>query len=321
MPKNPTRTPASSLLSPMLNDDLLDSWELSLEARNRRPTTKANYLDTLRIFRRFLSPTGNEEDCSTRVGDITQQMCQRFVTHLLETRKQSTAKMRFRTLCTFFTWCVQDEILDESPMRKLQEPAITDKPAVLILTDDQVIALLATVRTEKTFNGYRDHALLRLLLTTGARREEIANLELADVSPKEKSVVVRRGKGGRERLAAIDPLTAQVLDHYIKRARAQHVYAHLPALWLTQHGRLTTKGINYIVERRAKQAGMEHIHPHLFRHLAAHEMLEQGMQVNNVAELLGHKDLNMIMEVYGKSLAQKRAAKDHQDHQIGGRWK
>ena len=60
--------------------------------------------------------------------------------------------------------------------------------------------------------------------------------------------------------------------------------------------------------------------PHLFRHLATHEFLASGMQVNNVAELLGHKNLKMIMEVYGRSLANQRAIEEYKRLHIGDRW-
>ena len=197
MPRKPR-----TLLSPILDTDLLDSWELALHAANRRPGTIMTYRNSLKMFRRYLSPSGDENGCSIRVADITQETCQRFLAWALETRKQATAQTYFRSLAAFWKWCIQDEILDDSPMRKLHEPATTDKPAVLILTDDQIARLLAVVRNDKSFYGYRDYALLRILLTTGARREEIANLELADVSPKDKVITVRRGKGGEREVGS-----------------------------------------------------------------------------------------------------------------------
>lgn len=307
-------------LSPILNQDLLDSWELALQAANRSPATISTYKDSLRAFRVFLSPSDAPEDCSTRVADITQETCQRFMAHLLETRKAATAQTRYRGLQSFFRWCIEDEMIEESPLRKLHEPPITDRPPVLILSDEQVGALLAVVRADKTFLGHRDHALLRVLLCTGMRRADCAHLELGDFNLLARTIDIRRSKGGKGRTAALDPMTAKLLDRYIKRYRPLHTFAYLDALWLAQHGALTVKGINYVVERRAKQAGLEHIHPHLFRHLATHELLARGMQVNNVAELLGHKDLNMIMEVYGRPLANKRAIEEFQRLHIGDRW-
>lgn len=307
-------------LSPILDDDLLGSWELSLQAANKSPLTLSTYQASVNAFRGFLSPTGVAEDCSTRVADITQEVCQRFVAHLLETRKSKTAQTRYQGLYAFFRWCVDEELLEDSPMRKLHKPQDKDRPSVLILSDEQMSALLGACRADKTFAGFRDLALLRLLPTTGMRRAECAALELEDIDLGKRIVHIRHGKGGKARYASLDVKTAQALDRYIKRVRVHHTHSYLPNLWIGQQGALTPKGINFIVAKRAREAGLEHIHPHLFRHLATHEFLAQEMQVNNVAELLGHTDLNMIMQTYGRRLANKRAIEEHQRLHIGDRW-
>jgi site-specific recombinase XerD len=76
------------------------------------------------------------------------------------------------------------------------------------------------------------------------------------------------GKGGRERALPFGRKTALALDRYL-RARSRHRLAHLDALWLGQRGPLTTSGLRDLLDRRAWQAGIQALHPHMFRHTFA----------------------------------------------------
>lgn len=313
----------SQLLSPVLDDDLMDSWTLAMQAANKRPKTVKTHLSDLSVFRGFLSPDGDPQHCSTRVADITQEDCQRFMRQLLETRKVNTALTRYASLKAFFHWCLDDDILtseDESPMVRMKPPQNHEQPSVLILTDEQVSALLNTVRNDKSFIGLRDHAILRVLLSTGMRHRECTDLQLEDVDLAGRTIHIQRGKGGKARYGSLDAKTTQALDRYIKRGRALSPYAHMSALWLSQQGVLAYTTFDRILNTRTQQAGLEHMHVHLFRHLFAHEFLSQEGNVNSLAELAGWANLTQIMKTYGKQLANDRAIKDHQRLHIGDRW-
>jgi site-specific recombinase XerD len=105
-------------------------------------------------------------------------------------------------------------------------------------------------------------------LDTGGRRAEIAGMRTGDLD-FEYSVVLVVGKGGRERALPFGNRTGKALDQYL-RARARHPHGELEWFWLGRKGRVTASGIAQLLRRRGREAGIDNLHAHLFRHTFAH---------------------------------------------------
>jgi site-specific recombinase XerD len=116
--------------------------------------------------------------------------------------------------------------------------------------------------------------LILLLLDTGGRRAEIGGMRLGDVN-FEHDVVLVVGRGGRERALPFGNRTGKAIDQYL-RVRARHPHANLEWFWIGRRGRATASGIAQLLRRRGREAGMENLHAHLFRHTFAHLWLSQG---------------------------------------------
>jgi site-specific recombinase XerD len=151
-------------------------------------------------------------------------------------------------------------------MAKMKPPVVPDQP-IPVLGEPQLRALFA-VCAGKDFDARRDTALLMVLVDAGPRRAELLGMRLEDLN-FEYDVVRVLGKGGRERALPFGRKTALALDRYL-RARSRHRLAHLDALWLGQRGPLTISGLRGLLDRRARQAGIPALHPHMFRHTFAH---------------------------------------------------
>ena len=244
--------------------------------------------------------------------NVTSADIDEFVTHMLETRSAATARQRYSSLRNFFRWMTKEEEIEASPMEKLSPPKVEEKPPE-ILTDDELHAILSTTKGT-SFAQRRDAALLRLFIDTGARISELTNLELSDVD-LDLEVIVVKGKGRRFRSVPFGHKTALALDRYV-RSRSRHARGAQPWLWLGKQGRLTRSGVFQVVRRRGREAGIDHLHPHLFRHTMAHRWLAAGGQEHDLIRIAGWSDTQMLAR-YGASAATERAREAHRRLGLG----
>jgi site-specific recombinase XerD len=202
----------------------------------------------------------------TEMDAISREHIESFITAVLAHHKPSTANQRYRSIQQFFNWLLEAGEIIVHPMKNMKPPRIPE---------EQLKRLLRACEG-KDFAARRDMAIIRLLLDIGMRRGELVGLTLGDID-FEQNVAIVLGKGRRPRACPFGKRTARDLDRYL-RVRAKHPDADLPNLWLGRSGPMTDSGIYQVVRDRARQAGIEGTHPHLFRHGFAHAWLAQGGQ-------------------------------------------
>ena len=279
---------------------LLRSFERHLRAANRSERTIATYLVGLRQADAFLRARGTTIQAAAR-ADL-----EAFMGDLLTRRAASTAATYHKVLKLLYAWLADEAEIPADPMRRIKPPIVPDKP-VPIVPEDGLKRLLAAC-AGNTFEARRDTALLMLLLDTGARRDEMSGLTLADVD-LELDVLLVLGKGRRERTLPFGRRAGEALDRYL-RARVRHKYAALPWLWLGQKGRLTDQGLVMMVRRRGARAGLPELHAHQLRHTFAHQWLAQGGAETDLMRIAGWKSRAMLAR-YGASAADARAREAH----------
>ena len=123
------------------------------------------------------------------------------------------------------------------------------------LIDDD-LHLLIKACAGKEFRDRRDEAIIRLMAETGMRAGEVCGLTVPDVDLVRGLVTVRRGKGGRGRVAPFAPQAGRAIDRYL-RMRRSHLLADTPALWLGDRGKsLEYYGLHKALKYRAELAGL-----------------------------------------------------------------
>lgn len=290
--------------------DAIESYRRNRRLRLSPQTLDRLYVPRLTAWAEWLRAQG----MPTELGAIRREHIEAYIEHLQTSapgrsgagQKSATVSIVYRTLRTFWRWCVAEEEVSRSPMDRMESPKVTEEaPPVLKLEE---LGRLMKAAAGKGFEDRRNLALLQLLAGSGMRRGEVAGLRVDDVDLDGDGLILLRGetsKGRRDRLVPLNRATVAALDKYL-RVRGSHPHAGQPWLWLGKRGRLTDSGILQVVEKLGRHAGISGLHPHIFRHTFAHNSLSSGMAEGDVAMIAGWRDRSMLAR-YGRSAAADRA--------------
>jgi site-specific recombinase XerD len=278
--------------------DLAASFSRDLRAEGRSPRTVVIYNQAIRFYSEWLESQGRD----ATLDELTRSAIRAWLAELSDRNAASTVATRHRSLHRFCLWLLAEGETDADPMAGMQLPRATEKP-VPVLSDEELAALLKTC-AGKTFVDRRDEAIFRVLLDCGLRVSELAGLTLDDVDLDHETAIVR-GKGRKIRAVYFGSRTTRSVDRYL-RERRRHRHAHSAALLLTQRGPMSPDGIRDVLAKRGREAGIEGLHPHRFRHTFAHDFLVSGGQERDLKRLAGWSS-DVMLERYGASAADERA--------------
>lgn len=172
-----------------------------------------------------------------------------------------------------------------------------------LLTDGEVQALICTA-SGRAPSGVRNRAAIALMAYAGLRVGEVVALRVSDVDTERGVVNVRRGKGAKQRVAALLPQGVPLVELWLERRRRLELPSSAPllcsitrggnAFGKTRPGRpLTQQYLHAMLQRLARRAGIDkRVHPHGLRHYHAALLDRRGARVTAVRDQLGHADLS-----------------------------
>lgn len=148
------------------------------------------------------------------------------------------------------------------------------------LSREEVKKLLKEIRNEKS------KLMVGLMYAGGFRVSEIISLKISDINIPEKIGYIRQGKGRKDRVFNIpDFLTEEIQEQMKKQDKEEFLFTG-------RNGKLSTRNLQKIVSSAAKRAGLKNVHCHTLRHSFATHLLEDGVDIRKIQELLGHADLS-----------------------------
>jgi integrase/recombinase XerD len=237
----------------------------------------------------------------TRPAEVTQPMLEAYQRSLFHARKEdgsplafSTQAQRLGAIRTFFEWLVRNNRILHDPAAGLELPRPGRRLPRAVLSAGEVERIMAVPDLETPL-GLRDRAMLELLYATGVRRAELANLAVFDLDVERRALMVREGKGRKDRMIPTGERAVVWCERYLAEARPELVgHSDNGYLFLTVTGqKIYTENLSRLVTSYIKRAGIAKPGScHLFRHTMATLMLEGGADIRYVQQMLGHSDIS-----------------------------
>jgi integrase/recombinase XerD len=207
----------------------------------------------------------------------------------------ATVQGYVRTLKVFFSWAYREEYTPSNVMANIPVPKAPSK-VINTFSDEQIKALINLCLTSNR-EGHRNLTILLLLLDSGVRVSELANIDVDDVNITEGCIKIRVAKGNRERIVPIGSMVQKALWKYIHLCRPEPLTQQITKLFLSDKGTALTKtGIQQLLRRYGKRAGITSVRcsPHIFRHTFALNYLLNGGDIFSLQKILGHSSLASV---------------------------
>lgn len=238
--------------------------------------------------------------------EVTRPILESYQRYLYYYRQKNGQPLTFRTqhsrltpVCRWFRWLVRNNHILYNPASDLDMPRMEKRipRTIFSVEETERIMLVPELHTPV---GLRDRALLETFYSTGIRRKELMSLKLYDLDRERATLMIRHGKGKKDRMIPIGERALAWVEKYLREARPLLAIEPDDAtLFLTQYGEpfhpdaLSNLARNLIAQANLGKSGS----CHTFRHTMATLMLEGGADLRYIQQMLGHTDLSST-EIY-----------------------
>lgn len=229
-------------------------------------------------------------------GMPDRRIIEAYITELHKKYRQKTVKRKIASLKAFYTYLEEQELITESPMRRIRTKFKEERILPRIIPRREIEKLLNVMyRQLKSGKGkktiLRDLAVVEMFFATGARVYEVANIKIENMDLS-SGIIRFMGKGGKERVIQIGSREVTVLlrQYYTEN---KEVIRRCGYFFVNQNGnRFSEQSIRRMLKQYTKSAGIErNITPHMFRHSFATYLIEEGVDVSCVQRILGHSSI------------------------------
>lgn len=245
-----------------------------MKRRNYSHHTIKNYMNTLKHFVLWLDES---------IEEITNKKILYYIDHLLDQGlKPKTINCHLDSIRGFYEYLINEEDVRMTNPVKHGYALRLSRPLPKHLREEEVTALFDSIK------GYRDKAMFTLMLRSGLRVEEVANLTLNAIDLKRYKIFVYNGKGNKDRVVYISNDAFNALVKYLRvrpSTRAKKVFLVEKGTYLGKP--ISVRGIQKRIEYYARKAGVK-VSCHHLRHTMATQLLNADADLVTIQDLLGH---------------------------------
>lgn len=261
--------------------------------------------NTIRSYRRdilqFMEYIDEYEEIRT-FEDVEMLTIRSFIAYLNSDerlKKKKNAKVvskrsinrKISALRTFFKYLQEKKVIQTNKVMYVNMPKF-EKELPNVLSKDDLNKMRSVINTEK-ITGIRDRLIIELLYSSGIRASELINLNeyVIDFNEREIRIV---GKGDKERITFFSRNAKKWLEKYIEEKKKEYKNYSKEILITNSKGKkLTTRSLRRLISNHATEAGLQkEVTPHVFRHSFATELLNNGVDIRYLQELLGHSSIS-----------------------------
>ena len=265
------------------------------------PHTILAYRDSLKLLLLFVAKLRGKSCEELTLEDLSADSVRKFLSDLESSRHNGvrTRNARLAAIHAFFHYLASvDPRFISFSQSILGIPFKRHAHPVLDYLEREDVTDVFQQVNRNTPAGRRDDALLRVLYNTGARAQEVVNINVFDIRFSRPYLVRLHGKGYKERTCPLWPDTMKAIKSYLSD-RSTKPTDSTPLFLNAKGGRLTRFGLRYVIGHRISDTGKKNpslltrkIGPHTWRHTTAMHLLQSGVDLNMIRSWLGHSSID-----------------------------
>jgi len=282
--------------------EMFDSYGKHLQALNRTPKTVKQYIQWVQRFFDFAETLGVKTP-----ADVTSSHLIAYQKHIANVINKKGRIFGVKSqnhhmigIVMFLRYLCAEGILAHNPAQHVQYAKVPEELPRDILSVPEIKKMLRAPDV-RTVMGYRDRVIMEVFYSTGIRKQELLDLTTDAVNLESGVLMIRHGKGGKDRVVPLGRIAAKYLETYMNgirptllQIRTLETKPQEKRLFISMRGLpLSKNALADRIEHYRRLAGIAHpVTPHTFRHSCATHMIRNRANIRHVQEMLGHMNLN-----------------------------
>lgn len=255
----------------MTNEEVYQRAYEEIKLRGLSPNTVEGYLGELTVFLRFFD--------NRPIDSMGEEEIREFLLHLLDSGKSSGTVNIYNSSLRFIFGAVLGKRLNYQMIPRRRH--YRELPAIMSKTE--------IVRFFSVIDNLRDKAMFETVYGAGLRLSEIVHLRVQDIDSEQMRIFVHQGKGGKDRFTLLSQQNLEILRAYWKQYRPNHPEGYLFYARSKDQHTLTSRSVQNAFNKYKKMAHLPKSYTvHTLRHCFATHLLESGVELVQIKQLLGH---------------------------------